>query len=447
MGRDFKEDILKTVSQFGNNGATITEIEKIVRLERHTLSKYLFILNKEGFLKYKPVGKAKVWFINTMPLQTLFTSLPENRSFTEKLLSDILSKIPVGVMVIDNDYNILFMNDILTQKYGNLESQKFYKTILSMQNPLRLKEINNMIDNFSKSAEVQLTDKDDNILDIKASKLINPDKSHSVILIIEDVTLKKKAEDKIRQSEAKYIDLFMNAPIGYHSIGHDGKFIDINNEELHMLGYKREELIGKKSLTDIIIPEDKDKFHIHMTMLHKGKPVKDFEYTYVKKNRQNIYIRLNATPKLDKFGKFVSSRASVEDITEQKIAQTQLEDTNKQLSDFKFALDEASDVTITDKNGIIIYANDTFCKISKYSRDELIGKTHQIVNSGYHSKEFFQDMWKTISSGKVWHGNVKNKSKEGKIHWMKTTIVPFLDSNGKPYQYIAIRTDITDSKN
>src|ERR1017187_8898916 len=159
--------------------------------------------------------------------------------------------------------------------------------------------------------------------------------------------------------------------------------------------------------------------------------VEDY-YTKIKNDGMKVFIKIQ--------------KDLIEDVKAQKNVDENLRKSLKEISDYKYALDESSIVAITDQKGIIKYVNDKFCKISKYKREELIGQDHRIISSGFHPKEFIRDLWTTISSGKIWKGELCNKAKDGSNYWVDTTIIPFLNEEEKPYQYIAVRTDSTERK-
>ncbi|MFI5141690.1 MAG: ATP-binding protein [Bacteroidia bacterium] len=184
-------------------------------------------------------------------------------------------------------------------------------------------------------------------------------------------------------------------------------------------------------------------------IIHRVEDVTDFvRLEKEQKTKDKIADDLHAKTREMEIVKRAQEIQKLNEELEKKIAERteRLESVNRDVSDYKFALDESSIVAVTDQRGIIQHVNDNFCKISKYTQNELIGQDHRIINSGHHPKEFIKNIWTTIANGGIWKGELKNKAKDGTIYWVDTTIVPFLNEESKPYKYLAIRSDITQRK-
>ncbi|KON87655.1 hypothetical protein AF332_12990 [Sporosarcina globispora] len=225
-----------------------------------------------------------------------------------------------------------------------------------------------------------------------------------------------------------------------------GKITYVNEKFCEVSKYSADELIGKDH--KII----NSSYHSKGFMENLWKTIssgKVWRGEIKNKAKDGTYYWVDTTivPFIDDQGKPYKYLAIRKEITEYKRVVEELKNSLNELIDLKFALDASSIVAITDQKGTITYVNDQFLSISKYSREELLGQDHRIINSGYHSKEYFRDLWKTISSGKVWKGEIKNRAKDGTHYWVDTTIVPFINEKGKLYQHLAIRHEVTQRKN
>jgi PAS domain S-box-containing protein len=211
------------------------------------------------------------------------------------------------------------------------------------------------------------------------------------------------------------------------------------------LGYSSEENRNGLEMDDVH-PEDKESL-AHVINEVNSEPDKVVDSLFRVRHKSGTYLWFEGTfVNLFHDIEVQGLLANLRDISERKKAEDDLLVSSKELSDYKYALDESAIVAITDQKGIIKHVNPNFCTISGYSQEELIGKDHRIINSGFHPKQYMHDLWKTIANGKIWKGELKNKAKDGKYYWVDTTIIPFLNSEGKPYQYVAIRSDITMRK-
>jgi PAS domain S-box-containing protein len=300
-----------------------------------------------------------------------------------------------------------------------------------------------------------------------------------VLAIIRDVTERKRAEEAVRQLnkdlenrveertsqlEATIAELERNQRELRHNeevfrllvegvrdyaifmLGPDGRVVSWNEGAERIQGYEVSEAVGEH-FSVFYTEED----------IERGLPGEELrvaaiegrfeeEGWRVRKDGTLFQAEVVITALRDEVGNLRGFSQVTRDITARKEAEEALRSSLRRMADLKAALDESAVVAITDQHGKITYVNDKFCEISKYYMEELLGQDHRILNSGFHTKEFFEDLWSTIARGDVWRGEIRNQARDGSTYWVDTTIVPFLDEAGKPDQYFAICNDITSYK-
>jgi sigma-B regulation protein RsbU (phosphoserine phosphatase) len=227
-----------------------------------------------------------------------------------------------------------------------------------------------------------------------------------------------------------------------------GRFILFNDAAERMLGLRRLDVaLPEWSATwGCIDPVTQAPFPPERLPLARAMQGEEAQADVLIRNAavpDGVWITVSGTPLRDENGDLDGGVVTFRDITASRKAEAHLRASIKQLEDLRYAVDQASLVATTDLSGNIISLNDKFSEVSGFSRAELLGQNHRILNSGYHPKAFFEDLWNTITSGKVWRGRIRNTAKDGHHFWVETTIVPVLE-NGRPERYLSLRTDVTE---
>ncbi len=363
---------------------------------------------------------------------------------------EILNRINQAIIAINSQRDITYFNEA-AGKYFNVD----YKTIIGKN---IWKEFPNKQGNtFQKKCDEAL--KNQTAIYIEEfneeknkwfEKRIYPSLSGLTICIMDITDSKnsnlneKELKTKITEADIKFFKTFHENPIplslrdlATHTI------VDANKALLDLLELTREEFIGKQLHEIKLIIDNQNNQEYYEDFLNK-KNLHKSAHTMQMPSGKKVSVLINRSV-IEINGRELTLTSFV-DMTHIYIAEKKIKENYKIAQDFKYALDESAIVTFTDATGVIIYANDNFCSISGFSREELIGKNHRIVNSGFHPSSFFSDLWNTINSGKIFRGDVKSKSKNGEFYWARTTIVPLLDEKEQPFQFVAIRYDITHEK-
>ena len=289
------------------------------------------------------------------------------------------------------------------------------------------------------------------------------------VSIQRDITERKNAEAAFLKVSVLNKSILNSANLSIISADMNGMIISFNACAERWLGYSAEEMVMQHSPTII---HDADELQAKALQLTEelGRPIEpnfevfeakarlgdksENEWTYIRKDGTRFPVMLSVVALINEKQEVTGFVGVAKDITVEKKMKValqhsydELELTLSELSQQKFAIDQHSIVATTDVKGTITYANDNFCRISKYSREELIGQNHRMIKSGYHPASFFEEMYRCIAKGMVWHGEICNKAKDGKLYWVNTTVVPYLDNKTrKPIRYISIRSDITERK-
>ncbi len=252
---------------------------------------------------------------------------------------------------------------------------------------------------------------------------------------IESEKQKKEHEILLLEKDAITNAFFNTTPDGIILGSPDGITYYANKSVCDLFGYTAEEVLKKRRNELMDDTDPKFPFFIK-EVLEKGQARSEF--TFIKKDGTRFPAEVSNSIFRSPGGKAYAS-VIIHDETERASRE-------KLIKDYQYAIDQASLVDVSSKSGLITYVNENFCSITKYTKDELIGKNQRILNSGYHPKKMYTELWRTILGGRVWTGELRNKAKDGSIFWVHTTIVPFLDSSGEITQFLSIRNDITANK-
>lgn len=266
-----------------------------------------------------------------------------------------------------------------------------------------------------------------------------PGKIGGILIFAEDITASYRSEELLRKSEMRFRELFVHSPVAYVSLDENGCFIDANDRLCKMLGYGWEELDGR-CFSDLYSPATRAGFLEEFEQFRKkGEAQSDLEL--VRRDGTQITVLLEGRIQTDEQGHFVRTHCVLHDITERRRAEVGLRLQSAALNA------AANAIVITDPRAVVEWVNPAFTAYTGYSVEEAVGKTmSELVKSGQHGPELYQDLWSTILAKRAWRGELVNRKKDGSLYSEQMSITPLLDDHGEISHFIGIKEDISERK-
>jgi diguanylate cyclase (GGDEF)-like protein/PAS domain S-box-containing protein len=263
-----------------------------------------------------------------------------------------------------------------------------------------------------------------------------------VLAVTKEIEFDRDMQDKYLFMRSIFFKTFLSTIL----IKADGTLIEANPMFTDSFGLDVELIRGKKIVDlPIFTPQSSIQIQQHIERVKKGDHFSSEMITFIDANQNEQYYMATYSP-IKREEEVTAIFIIFQDVTKYILQQKELKTTSHGLQTFKRALNYAAEMTITNLEGKIIEVNDKFIQRTGYSREELIGQTHNIVNSNFHPQEFFKNLWETVLAGKMWRGEVRNRTKAGENYWVDTTIIPLTNEEGNVYQYITIHFNVSDKK-
>lgn len=442
----------------------------------HQRDQLIEIMAKEGSVKNlevkinKPDGKTADCLVSselislngeTMMLSG-FIDISERKqsetllSLNEERFRSLYNRTPVMLHSLNKEGEFLSVSDYWLAKMGYQREQVIGKHMSHFftKSSIIRRELERMDDFMRKGYDFdipyQAIKRNGETMDVLVSAILERDQDGQnmrILSVMQDVTEKKKLDIALQKSEDNLRTVFENTDTGYALLDADLYIMSFNQAMQKFAEADLFKTLHLHTYSVLYFAEARQQALLQaMNAVLQGQTV-SYEINYVQADGSDKWYRMNMYPVFDKNAKAAGIIMAVEDINKRKQSELELNRILKEITDYKLALDESSIVFLTDEKGMISYANENCLRMTEFSKEEILHKNMHFLNSGYHSREFFANLWQTIQRGEIWKGEIRNRNKSGNFFWVDCTIVPFIDKNRNPYQYIAIQRDITLSKN